>query len=436
MVDEEATLVPVWTLGTDRVEDLPALPEGDALTPERLSDLRSVLAAFASKPVVTLEAHPMPKSLDRSRGIALDSMSPLAQELTKLVSQSAKSPAVANAGAQGEILYRMVVPAKVAAQVSSGVVKPMTSKAVAGGIHSALRGSSSVVANATFVPVSAQTASAGAVGGAVGTAAAGAATAGALTVAAPLVLMAVAVGVSAYAEKQRREAVEHMTELLEKLDADSLAKERRELDGCRDAIDKATTILLDEGQIGASLGLDSAVHSINVALSGAQERAEKWAAALDALGDDRVDVSRLVAAFPGLDEDGGEFRAHLELANLAITLKRRVIVLQAVDHGQSGASNVFENFARRLHADQKSIDELERTISSVLLRLSTMEIRSPRRRLDSLMTRGQVDELLETTYRLRDLGTRVHVANSKDDVVIQIAKHRDGSLLVLPAEVE
>ena len=45
-----------------------------------------------------------------------------------------------------------------------------------------------------------------------------------------------------------------------------LDDERNELDDSRDAIDKATVILLDQGKMGVSLGLDSAVHEIGKAL--------------------------------------------------------------------------------------------------------------------------------------------------------------------------
>ena len=51
-----------------------------------------------------------------------------------------------------------------------------------------------------------------------------------------------------------------------------------------------------------------------------------------------------------------------------------------------------------------------------------------------MMTRGQADKLLTLSYRLRDLGTGIRTAETRSDVVIQIAKNRDGSLLVLPAE--
>jgi hypothetical protein len=434
MAGDGEAVVPVWILSTSSATKIPEFMD-DALTPARLTELRSALAAFAESPVVTLEMHPLPKKLDRSVGIPLDAMSPLAQQLAQLVSQTARSaPAGANIDAAGEVLYRMVVPAKVAAQVGKGLVRSMPSKAVAGGVHGAMVGSSGIAAQATFVPVAAETAAAGAAaGGAASAAGAAVASAGALTVAAPLVLMAVAVGVSAYADHKRQQAIEHITELLEKLHLDKLDAERAELDGCRDAIDKATAVLLDEGKIGASLGLDSAVHAIGKATESARHRLNAWRATLDGLPDGPVEVSRIEEAFPGIEGEGGEFRAHLELAALAIALKRRVIVLQAVEHSQSTPANPFENFVRSLRADQQRVDQLEADIASVLLRLSSVELRSPSRLLDKLMTRGQVDDLLAAVYRLRELGEGIPPEGRAPDVVIEIAKQADGSILVLPA---
>lgn len=434
MTKDGAQIVPVWTLSTKSASHLPTGLGEEVMTSQRLTELRSALAAFVDSPVVTVEAHPLPQKLDRSKGIPLDSVSPLAQELARLVCTTAKTaPPVANAEAAGDVLYRMVVPAKVAAQVGKGLMKPMASKAAAGGVHSALVNSSGIAAQATFVPVAAEAAAAGAAGGAAGTAAAGVATAGALTVAAPLVLLAVAVGVSAYADHKRQQAIEHITELLERLHSDALERERSELDGCRDAIDKATAILLDQGKIGASLGLDSAVHAIGRAIELAGRRASKWAVAIDVLGDKPVEMRQLADSFPGLDGEGGEFRAHVEMAALAIALRRRVIVLQAVEHSQADPANPFENFVRSLKADQQRVDELESKIASVLLRLSTLEVRSPSRLLNTLMTRDQVDDLLESAYRLRELGAGIEPGAPASDVVIDIAKHADGTLLVLPA---
>ena len=119
---------------------------------------------------------------------------------------------------------------------------------------------------------------------------------------------------SAHADHKHQQAIEHITELLEQLQEEKLEAEHSELDGCRDAIDKATAILLDQGKLGVSLGLDSAVHAINTALGRADRRLARWQIALD--------------------------ETHLELASLAIVPKRRV-VLQAVEHAQSDPGNPF-----------------------------------------------------------------------------------------------
>jgi hypothetical protein len=346
MTDDDKAIVPVWTLGTGHGQ-VPALTGGEPMTAERLSELRGALAALATEPIATLEVHPLPGNIDRSRGIPLDAASPLAQHLSQLITQTARSSS-GTAAAAGEGLYRMVVPAKVAAQLGQGIVRPMASKAAAGGIYGTLVNSTGIAANATFVPVG-KAAAAGAVGGAGATAGAAVAGSAALTVAAPLVLMAVAVGVSAHADYRRQQAVERITELLEQLHDKKLDDERSELDGCRDAIDKATAILLDQGKLGVSLGLDSAVHAIGKALAATDRRLARWQKALDKLPDDKaVEINTLTKSFPGIDVDGGAFRTHLELAALAIALKRRVIILQAVDHAQSDPGNLFENFTRAL----------------------------------------------------------------------------------------
>lgn len=427
----EATVVPFWTLSTAEAPAVPAVAAEAALTPERLSELRTALAAFSSAPMVTLEAHPLPKRREGTGGLPLDAASPLARELARLVAARAENvPAVARVAESGEVLYRMVVPAKVAAQVGKGLVKPMASKAAAGGVYDNLVDTTTklVTAKATFVPV--ETAAAGAAAGtAAGTVAAGTA----MTVAAPLVLMAVAVGASAYADNQRQQAIDNIAQMLQTLQDDKLEHERNELDGCRDAIDKATGLLLDRGRVGASLGLDSAVHAISTAAEKAARRVQKWEAALDGFGTERVDAADLQEAFPGIGEDGGEFRTHVELAALAVALKRRVVVLQGVEAGQSEPDNPFENFVRSLQVDQQRIDEIEARISTVLLRLSALELRSPKRLIDKVMTRKQVDALLDTSYRLKALQDRAATAAPAAEVVIEIERRSDGTLLVLPA---
>ncbi|GER23590.1 hypothetical protein NCCP1664_20850 [Zafaria cholistanensis] len=403
------------------------------MTPARLAELRTVLATLAASPIATLEAHPMPATRERAGGIALHAASPLAQQLSQLVARTAKSvPADLDVAATGEVLYRMVVPAKVAAQVGEGLVKPMASKAVAGGVYSALRDSTGIVAKATFVPVAGNTAVAGAATGSAATAGVAVASAGALTVAAPLVLMAVAVSVSAYADHQRQQAIERITDLLEQLREDNLEKERNGLDGCRDAIDKATSVLLDQGKIGQSLGLDSASHEISTAIAAARNRLAKWQAALKALPEGPVDLGVLTKSFPGLAEEGGEFRAHLELARLAIALKRRVLVLQAVEHAQRDTNNPFKSFIGELRGDERRVDELESGINTVLLRLSALEVKRHGGFRIPAFTPGEVDYLLQAVYRLRALGDGLNAGTQQADVVIEIERSSDGSLVVFP----
>ncbi|MEV4822057.1 hypothetical protein [Micromonospora sp. NPDC049274] len=426
--------VPVWTLATEAVR-VPNVLSEDGMTPARLAELRTALATFAESPIATLEAHPVSIKRDRSSGISLHATSPLAQQLSHLVNQTAKSaPPTLNVAASGDVLYRLVVPAKVAAQVGKGLVRPMTSKAAAGGIHGALVNSTGIAAQATFVPVAGKAAVAGAATGSATTAGVAAASAGALTVAAPLVLMAVAVGVSAYADQQRQQAIERITDLLEQLHEDSLDRERNALDGCRDAIDKATSVLLDQGRVGLSLGLDSSSYAINTAVEGTKRRLMKWQNALAALPDGPVELGVLMKSFPGINEEGGAFRAHLELARLAIALKRRVLVLQAVEHAQlAGADNPFESFVASLREDERRVDQLESGINSVLLRLSAMQLKRHGGIRNIMFTQGEVDELLKAAYRLRAWGDGLPVGSHQADVAIEIERGSDGSLVVFPA---
>ncbi|MFF3865439.1 hypothetical protein [Micromonospora sp. NPDC001898] len=435
MTTDNKASVPVWTLATEAV-DVPDVLGGEGMTPARLAELRTVLATLAESPIATLEAHPVLTKRDRNGGIALHAASPLAKQLSQLVGQTAKSaPSAANVAATGDVLYRMVVPAKVAAQLGKGLVRPMVARVVAGGVRGPLVNSMGrIVGGATFVPVTCGTAVAGAATGSAATAGLAVASAGALTLAAPLVLMAVAVGVSAHADQQRQQAIERITDLLEQLHQENLENERGELDGCRDAIDKATSILLDQGRIGLSLGLDSSSYAISTAIERTKRRLNKWQAAVAALPEGPVEVGELTKSFTGINEEGGEFRAHLELARLAIALKRRVLVLQAVEHAQlAEASNPFNRFIGALHDDERRIDELESGIESVLLRLSTLEVKRYSGFRSMVFTQGEVDELLRAAYRLRALGDGLSVGAHQGDVAIEIERSHNGSLVVFPA---
>ena len=417
MTTDGTEIVPVWALATGDVR-VPVVSLDGAMTTERLDELRGVLAVLAEHPIATLEMRPLPDGFDRRGGISLDAASPLAQGLSRLIGESARSSsAVKAAAAADETLYRMVIPKKFAAQMGQGLVGPMQSKAVEGGIRSQLMGRTGVVGAATFVPAGT-------------TSAAGTA----MTVAAPLVLMVVAAGASAAAEQRRQQALDRITLLLEQTAEQSLDDERSDLDGCKDSIDKATAILLDEGKLGVSLGLDSAVHAIGKALAAADRRLAKWQRSLDKLPDGLgVDIDDLTEVFVGIGDDGGPFRTHLELAALAIALKRRVIVLQAVEHAQLAEGNPLENFVRALRADERRLDALESSIADVMVRLSTLELARPRGLRPPVFTSGQVDRLLESANRIHMLGQDAVRAGRGGDVAIDITRRKDGSVVAFPA---
>lgn len=414
MDDETKAMVPVWTLAA-RDMPVPPIAGSEVMTLERLNELRTALATFADSPIATLEAHPLPDGFDRSEGLPLDAASPLAQHLSELISQTSNIAPDASIGAVGEMLYRMVVPAKVAAQVGGGMVKPKASKAATPGIYSDPAGSSGSAGQSAFIAIAGNVAATGM---------------GTLTLAAPLVMMAIAVGISAYADHRRQES----SRLLNTLRDDALARERSELNGCRTAIDNATAVLLDKGHIGHALGLAPAVNTINVAVAAARERLAKWQRALDSFGEKPVELAKLLKHFDGVDRyDRGEFRPYLELADMAIELNKRVIVLQAVEEAQLDPGNPLESFMKALKRNQKSVTELETGIADVLRRLSTLRLDRSHGLADVVFTPGEVDDLLRAGQRLRELGDGIESADHASDVAIEMVRETDGSVVVLPA---
>jgi hypothetical protein len=329
-----------------------------------------------------------------------------------------------------ETLYRMVVPRAVAAQMGEGLVRSMPSAAVEGGVHSAILGKAGILTQASFVPVVAGASSGGAVAGATGVAGA----VGMITVAAPFILLAIATAASVYAEEQRRRALQRVTQLLEELQDQSLNEERDRLNGAARAIEKATALLFEKGEVGHSLGLDSAVNSVDTALASAIRRAATWRSRLDGLPSEGAEVSALCKAFPGIDEPDGRFRIELRLASLAIAMKRRVAVLQAVEHAQKSPDKTFVRFTAMLKDEQATVDEVETTLRALLADIADLRLRAPNKHLtDRLLTRGEADELLKWPGRLRELAAEESVpAAELTDIEVGLVHHRDGKLRVLP----
>ncbi len=421
MPDDIQAPVPVWMLATEAVH-LPLIGDGGPMTPARLAELRTALAALADSPIATLEVHPLPEKPDPDTGILHKPSSPLARYLSELIEQTiGTGPSAEATGNNGETLYRLVMPAKFAAQFGGGQVRPVASADGSSRRRGRRAKSSEAIAGrAGFKPVAAQAALAGVGGGTP------------LAVAAPLMLMAVAAALLAYELQQVKQSVDRVADLVEKLREDKLEDERIRLEGSIDAVELATAVVLDGGPIGEALGLSPAVDSINNSIAAARRRLERWRQTLDALPDDTVEIATLTKAFPGVDKPGGEFRAHLELASLAIGLKRRVTVLQAVAQSQDDRPNPYTGFLRALGANQKKVDELEAGITDVLQRLSALRLTRPRGMIDVIFTPGEVDDLLGAAYRLRELGDHGVNAPGGEDIAIDIARSPDGSIVVFP----
>ena len=50
-----------------------------------------------------------------------------------------------------------------------------------------------------------------------------------------------------------------------------------------------------------------------------------------------------------------------------------------------------------------------------------------------MFSSGEVDKLLNTTRRLRDLGQSVQIAGRQSEVTIDMVQEKDGSVIVFPA---
>jgi len=86
-----------------------------------------------------------------------------------------------------------------------------------------------------------------------------------------------------------------------------------------------------------------------------------------------------------------------------------------------------------LQDDERRVDELESGITSILLRLSTLELKRHGGFRNIMFTQGEVDNLLKAAYRLRALGDGLNMGIHQADVAIEIERSSDGSLLVFPA---
>ena len=97
------------------------------------------------------------------------------------------------------------------------------------------------------------------------------------------------------------------------------------------------------------------------------------------------------------------------------------------------SDNPFQNFIGTLAADSKRIDQLDISLNEVLLALSRVKLTSSRRVMNMMVTSGEVNSVLNASYRIRDIGDDVESSSDASDVVIDIVRNADGGLHVLPA---
>ena len=100
---------------------------------------------------------------------------------------------------------------------------------------------------------------------------------------------------------------------------------------------------------------------------------------------------------------------------------------------QKDPSNPFERFVARLKADQEDVIKLESEIAAVLRTLGTLQLDRTHGIRDVVFTPGEVDHLLRTSRRLRELGEGVDDSDRQSDVAIEMVQNADGSVVVFPA---
>ena len=77
-------------------------------------------------------------------------------------------------------------------------------------------------------------------------------------------------------------------------------------------------------------------------------------------------------------------------------------------------------------------EDEESAIAGVLVRLSALELARPSG-LRPVFTPGEVDRLLNAAHRLHRLGGGVTTDSRTPDLAIEMAREKDGSVIVFPA---
>jgi hypothetical protein len=197
------------------------------------------------------------------------------------------------------------------------------------------------------------------------------------------------------------------------------------------AISKATAVLADEGRLGASLGIDAAAHAVDTAVSRAERRLQGWETALSKVGL-TVTPDTLRRTFPGIESPHGEFRAKLEMAAFALSMKRRLVILQAAEHTRLNDGLALRRFTKELAKDSETLDELERRFTELVATISRLGLQAPDRRRNVLFRPGEVNNLLKWGPRLRKLADDTALKPiGASDVEVSLVVEDDGDVRIL-----
>jgi hypothetical protein len=124
------------------------------------------------------------------------------------------------------------------------------------------------------------------------------------------------------------------------------------------------------------------------------------------------------------------------MAGLAIAAKRRIMVLQAVEHAQINQELSLKRFLAEIEREATALDELEARLIDLLRKLSELPVRAGTGIRSRILLPHDVDELLKWPERLRDLRRReAPRVSSPGHIEIGIVLGTDGQARILEPAV-
>ena len=163
-----------------------------------------------------------------------------------------------------------------------------------------------------------------------------------------------------------------------------------------------------------------------------EQRLEEWERSLIELREENADVKKLEDRYPGILTGQGCFLIQLEIAKSAISLNRKLLVVQAVEHAQSQfEANALTNLIDQLRRDEDEMNRLEARIQKLFRDISELELVPEKRSLKKIgYSQSDLKEFANQTLKLKSLADVPFQELPTDEMVIEIEQHGDGSLVV------